>query len=311
MKSFGKWQPIAAALVLAVAVAAPAVAQDKTEAMNKEGITYMSGGIGLEEREAFKAEAKDYNLLVSNANKGGHLTADVAIVVKSLKGKELLTVEDAGPLFYAKLPAGSYIIEAMSGEQHAKRRITVAGHKQAKLYFIWGNGALCNGAIAEAPKVVAETPKTGTKKAVRSVKKHKAKKESRKTAPAVKKGEPKTEQEKAVPEVKKEEPKDKKDQVKPEEKKVQEPARETPKDEKAKTDAKEGRPEVKKEEPKDKKEQAKPEEKKAKEPVKEVPKETAPEVKKEEPNSKKNWAKPEDKKEEEKETPAQDEPKKL
>ncbi|MDD5586111.1 MAG: hypothetical protein PHY92_04025 [Alphaproteobacteria bacterium] len=253
MKCFGKWRLVLVSAVLTMAIVMPALAQDMPVVKQRGGVSFVTGGIGLEERDAIKATAKDYNLLVSNANKGGHMTTDVELVIKSLKDEVILAVEDAGPLFYANLPEGSYIVEAMNGEQYAKRRITVGGKRQAKLYFVWGNGALCSGKTLEAPKAAV---KQEPKKAEKSMKKDKA--------------------EKAPKEVKKETSKEEK--AKSEAKEApKEVKKEATKEEKAKGEAKEAPKEVKKEEPKDKK---------AKEAAKEEPKKNSKDApKKDEPKS--------------------------
>jgi hypothetical protein len=144
MKINGKWQGVLAAAFLALMIS-PVLAQENQESWSPDpppilqqgAITYTTGGISLEERDAFKATAYKYNLLVSNADKVGKLTAETTIVITGKGNQELLTVNDAGPLFYAKLPAGTYVVKAVNGDQKAVRTVSITGKKQGRIYFIW------------------------------------------------------------------------------------------------------------------------------------------------------------------------------
>jgi hypothetical protein len=86
--------------------------QDQPEVMHQGAITYTSGGFGLEERDALKATAKNYNLIISNADRQGNFSADTTLVITNKGNRETLTVNDTGPLFYARVPAGTYVISA-------------------------------------------------------------------------------------------------------------------------------------------------------------------------------------------------------
>lgn len=144
MKINSKWQGVLMAGLLAMMIT-PVLAQenqetwsqDRPEVMHQGAITYTSGGFGLEERDALKATAKDYNLLISNADREGQFSAGTTLVITNKGNREVLTVTDAGPLFYARVPAGTYVVKAANGSQKAERTVSVTGPKQARIYFIW------------------------------------------------------------------------------------------------------------------------------------------------------------------------------
>jgi hypothetical protein len=50
-----------------------------------------------------------------------------------------LTINDAGPLFYAKLPAGTYTVRAINGNEMAERSVSITGQEQERIHFIWSN----------------------------------------------------------------------------------------------------------------------------------------------------------------------------
>ena len=144
MKINKKWRGVLVAGFLAMMIS-PALAQEYQESwsqdlpqvMQEGKITYTSGGFGLEERDALKATVKNYNLIMSNADKVGKLTAGTTIVITNKHNQETLRVDDAGPLFYAELPAGAYVIKAANGDQKAQRNISITGQKQARINLIW------------------------------------------------------------------------------------------------------------------------------------------------------------------------------
>lgn len=99
-------------------------------------ITYVTGGIGDEEREAIQAVKKDYNLSVISAAKSGAYTGDTQVVIRDHSGQELLNTQ-AGPLFYAQLPPGAYTVQAQSEGKTREQHITVAQNKPAHIQFSW------------------------------------------------------------------------------------------------------------------------------------------------------------------------------
>jgi len=91
----------------------------------QNGVIYLNGGIGQDESNAIKA-AKGYNLKMtfSAAAKHAYL-ADVAVDVRTRDGKQMLALNDAGQLVFAKLPAWQYDISASSGGQTLTRTVTI------------------------------------------------------------------------------------------------------------------------------------------------------------------------------------------
>ncbi len=146
MKINEKWQGILMAVLVTMMVS-PVLAQDTPEGWSQDlpqvfqqgDITYTSGGFGLEERDALKATARNYNLFVSNAVKGGNFTEGETIIITNKGNQKTLTVYDAGPLFYAKLPPGTYAVRAINGSETAERSVAITGQKQERIHFIWSN----------------------------------------------------------------------------------------------------------------------------------------------------------------------------
>lgn len=98
-------------------------------------ITYITGGIGKDETAALKAAQRDYNLQVLSSSISGHFVGDAPLTIADQKGTPLLTT-DAGPIFYAKLPAGTYTITANRNGEIKKQRVTI-GKTTARVNFAW------------------------------------------------------------------------------------------------------------------------------------------------------------------------------
>ena len=114
--------------------AAPHAMQQATQ----EGIAYVSGGIGMEEREALQAAAKDYNLKLVFAEKGsGAYLADVKVVIADGRGVKRLDAESEGPWFLAKLPPGRYKVTAETGGRRLVQSATIGNKGRAELHFYW------------------------------------------------------------------------------------------------------------------------------------------------------------------------------
>ena len=129
-----------AMIVLAALASTPAMAVDGPEVHQQNDISYVSGGIGDEEQARLEAVKKDYNLHVMNADKIGHFTGDIRIVITDLEHNTLVDAT-GGPIFYANLPNGRYIVEGFSPKLSKKETITIAAGKPAHVRFLWPQDA--------------------------------------------------------------------------------------------------------------------------------------------------------------------------
>ncbi|MFY9287421.1 MAG: hypothetical protein WAO98_02840 [Alphaproteobacteria bacterium] len=110
--------------------------QSVLQPMQIGGIWYVTGGIGDEERDELKAVKGDYNFHVMSASKNGAFEGDTHIAISDRQGNQLLNTA-IGPLFYAKLPAGSYAVEASNNGQVKRQNISVNDRKSANMHLSW------------------------------------------------------------------------------------------------------------------------------------------------------------------------------
>jgi hypothetical protein len=102
------------------------------------GITFISGGVGMEERDALKKVEGDYNLrLLFAAQDSGEFVADVKVTIRDAKGKTVLEAVSAGPRFFAKLTPGSYKITAENNGTPMTRAVKISPTRAVSQAFYW------------------------------------------------------------------------------------------------------------------------------------------------------------------------------
>jgi hypothetical protein len=112
-----------------------ALADNLPEVQHAGDIAYISGGIGDEERAALRAVQKDYNLHVLSAGVKGGYVGDAHMVISDSHGQEVIHAI-VGPLFYAKLPPGHYVVTEERHEKSKKQSIVIAD-KTVSITFRW------------------------------------------------------------------------------------------------------------------------------------------------------------------------------
>jgi hypothetical protein len=128
-------------LVLVCAVVCAGFAADPSngpiKAKSYSGIPYVSGGIGLDEREALTSMSADYNLKLSFAVTSGDYLGDVDIVIRAAGGTVVLEAVSEGPWFFTKLPAGKYNVTVKVMGQSQQRSVQVSAKSRSQLHFFW------------------------------------------------------------------------------------------------------------------------------------------------------------------------------
>jgi hypothetical protein len=125
-------------LVTALLSIGAAHAQGKadTAGAQKGAVPYVAGGGDLGEREKLAAREKEFNLKLVFSLVERNYVSDVNVVVKDNAGKSLLALNDEGPIVLAKLPSGSYVVQATRDGKTLTKKITV-GQKLHTEHFRW------------------------------------------------------------------------------------------------------------------------------------------------------------------------------
>ncbi|MCF8082317.1 MAG: carboxypeptidase regulatory-like domain-containing protein [Deltaproteobacteria bacterium] len=93
----------------------------KQKEMN--GVRYVSGGVGIEERTALKGAMKEYNLKLVFASIEGSYLSNVRVVIRDPGGKMVIDVTADGPWLLLDLPSGTY--EVCTTYHHERKTRTV------------------------------------------------------------------------------------------------------------------------------------------------------------------------------------------
>lgn len=116
-------------------LAAPVMAQ-MPPAQEQNGVTYVTGGVGTDEAQAFQSARGRYNLHITVTSKGGAFLADIPIKVINSRNQTVLDTTTNGPYLFAKLPAGRYQIVA--GDTRVQKRVVQVGARGgANVHFVY------------------------------------------------------------------------------------------------------------------------------------------------------------------------------
>lgn len=103
---------------------------------------FISGGIGVDECSALRAEACHWplQLMFSEVQTGttvGAWVSDVDVKITDKDGNAVLSIITEGPLLLVKLPAGSYTLTANYQGKVAKRTLTIREGRSETVSVHW------------------------------------------------------------------------------------------------------------------------------------------------------------------------------
>lgn len=124
-------------ILTAAVLALPVVARADLEVHDQDGVSYVSGGVGDDERQALAAMSKRFNLKVIMATKTGHFMSDTKVRIEDAQGRALLETVAQGPLFFAQLKPGTYNVRCSYGGKEIKQTAHVGNGRQEQLTFVW------------------------------------------------------------------------------------------------------------------------------------------------------------------------------
>ena len=124
-----------ASLLLSFGICSPFAAANAQQVQTQQGIDFITGGVGLDEREALEAMAGDFSLKLRFALKGGSYIADVQVRIEDEEGKAVLEGAADGPWFLVDLKPGKYTVRASDPNEKLQRDVQVRDGSQAELVF--------------------------------------------------------------------------------------------------------------------------------------------------------------------------------
>jgi len=109
------------------------------EQQQQNGITYLSGGIGLDESRAIQ-QAKGYSLhMTFSTGPGNKYVPDVDIAIQNMQGHSVLTLSQVGPIVYVQLPPGKYVIVGTRNGHEQRGTVELKGGTIGDLNLHWSD----------------------------------------------------------------------------------------------------------------------------------------------------------------------------
>ena len=115
-----------------------AFAQPAKTLNTKNGLSYMTGGIGEEDAAIMRANAKKFTLnLVFSEGTSGQSVADVNVNIYNEQSETVFRIVGSKPMLYVNLPAGTYTILANNNGQKLRHKFTIEENVNQRIILNW------------------------------------------------------------------------------------------------------------------------------------------------------------------------------
>jgi len=117
----------------------PAVAeQPLIEPQTQGEVSFISGGVGSDEQKAMQAVRAKYNLCLLFSEKGtGEYLSGVKVNIANPGGHTFLETVSDGPMLFAKLKPGRYVVTVDQAGHLVQRTAAVGVEQKTSLSFTW------------------------------------------------------------------------------------------------------------------------------------------------------------------------------
>jgi hypothetical protein len=139
MKMKSSTHGFASVLLLCAALVPLANAAGDATVHTTGGVSYVSGGIGVESIDRLNALAAQFNVKLVFALNSGAYVNGVQVAIIDAAGKSILKTLSEGPWLLARLPVGNYRIVATLSGQAQERQIAVGAAKLSTVDFRWAS----------------------------------------------------------------------------------------------------------------------------------------------------------------------------
>ncbi|RKF29790.1 carboxypeptidase-like regulatory domain-containing protein [Paraburkholderia fungorum] len=104
---------------------------------HKGGISFVSGGVGLDESTALRHAESQWPLSLRFTGPGSDFLADVRVRIVDAHDGDVLSATSRGPYMLVKLRPGRYTVHAQYESHEQTQAVTVPAKGTAKAAFYW------------------------------------------------------------------------------------------------------------------------------------------------------------------------------
>lgn len=126
-----------AALLLALLVTPLAWSQQPLQVQEQQGVSFVSGGFGEDERDQLQAMQGQFNLKLIFAIDAGNYLAGIDVRIIDQQGSTLVETTSDGPILMASLPAGTYTVGVDHKGDEKQRTVDVGSQGMTEANFTW------------------------------------------------------------------------------------------------------------------------------------------------------------------------------
>ncbi len=141
MKQRHSWHWLASALLAGAACQGAMAGTGSLPSVHQAGaVSYLTGGVGLDESQAIKQVMPSYPLVLEFSGQtayGNEYLSGVPVKIVDTQGKTVLKTQTDGPFLLARLPVGRYSVAATYHDQTEHRTFDLAPHSHVREFFLW------------------------------------------------------------------------------------------------------------------------------------------------------------------------------
>ncbi len=104
---------------------------------SSNGITYVTGGVTIDERQEMTAVRKDYSLLLKVAAKSGKYLGDSVVKITDQTGATVFECTTDGPWLLVDLPVGRYTVNATGLDITQSQKILISKKTRREITMYW------------------------------------------------------------------------------------------------------------------------------------------------------------------------------
>ena len=113
--------------LMLLAVLGPGAGLAAERAGMEHHANFVSGGVGISSQEELKSREREFNLKLVFTLTEGNYVADVDVVIRDASGRTVIAHGAPGPLLMARLPRGTYTVDATYEGRMQSRKVSIGG----------------------------------------------------------------------------------------------------------------------------------------------------------------------------------------